>query len=169
MRRNRWSEGRFSNSTSLLMPARGGVTVPKGQWAPQIKKGETLALKHGAWADRVVDPVAKELVGVVLAQVGYLGDPSYEPAVWAWARAEARVLVLAKWLDESGTLDEHGVPRPALAALKDFERLASTARSRLGLDPLSRAALGRDVAAQQVDLARLMSAMDDDDGKSGAN
>ena len=125
--------------------------------------GNTIAQKHGAFSDRVTDPVAKELVGVVLAQVSYLGDPSYEPAVWAWARAEARVLVLAKWLDENGTLDENGVPRPALSALKDFERLASTARSRLGLDPLSRAQLGRDVTAQQVDLARLMSSLDDKD------
>ncbi len=138
--------------------------MPKGQWAPQIKKGETtLAQKHGAFSERVVDPVARELVGVVLAQVSYLGDPSYEPAVWAWGRAEARVLVLSRWLDENGTLDENGVPRPALAALKDFERLALTARSRLGLDPLSRAQLGRDVAAQQVDLARLMSSLDDKD------
>lgn len=136
--------------------------MPKGEWAPQIKKGETLAQKHGAFSDRVVDPVARELVAVVLAQVSYLSDPSYEPAVWAWGRAEARVLVLSKWLDENGTLDENGVPRPALSALKDFERLASTARSRLGLDPLSRAQLGRDVAAQQVDLARLMSAADED-------
>jgi hypothetical protein len=135
--------------------------VPKGQWAPQIRPGETLAQKHGAFSERVVDPVAKELVGVVLAQVAYLSDPSYEPAVWAWARAEARVLVLSKWLDENGTLDANGVPRPALTALKDFERLASTARSRLGLDPLSRAQLGRDVAAQQVDLARLMSSLDE--------
>lgn len=136
----------------------------------QVGSGNTLAQTHGAWADRVIDPVAKELVGVVLAQVGYLSDPSYEPAVWAWARAEARVLVLSKWLDENGPLDADGVPRPALSALKDFERLASTARQRLGLDPLSRAALGRDIAAREVDLARLMSAMDDDnDGESAAS
>lgn len=128
----------------------------------QAEGGNTIAQKHGAFSDRVVDPVARELVGVVLTQVSYLGDPSYEPAVWAWARAEARVLVLSKWLDENGTLDADGVPRPALSALKDFERLASTARSRLGLDPLSRAQLGRDVAAQQVDLARLMSSLDDE-------
>lgn len=137
--------------------------MPKGQWAPQIKKGETLALKHGAFSDRVVDPVAHELVEVVLDQVGYLGDPSYEPAVWAWARAEARVLVLSKWLDENGTLDRDGNPRPALAALKDFERLAAAARSRLGLDPLSRAALGRDVAARSIDLARLYASLEEEE------
>jgi hypothetical protein len=127
----------------------------------QATKENTIAQKHGAWSDRIVDPVARDLVGVVGEHVPYLADPSYEPAVWAWARAEARVLVLTKWLDEHGTLDENGVPRPALSALKDFERLASTARSRLGLDPLSRAQLGRDVTAAQVDLARLYAQLDE--------
>ena len=129
-----------------------------GSW-PQAKKDNTLAQRHGAWSDRVVDPVARELVTVVLDQVAYLADPSYEPAVWAWARAEARVLVLSKWLDDNGPLDESGTPRPALGALKEFENLAARARQRLGLDPLSRAQLGRDVAAQQVDLARIYSEM----------
>jgi hypothetical protein len=138
----------------------GGFVMPKGERAPIVEKGNALAKKHGAWSDKIVDPVARDLVQIVLEQVGYLADPSYEPAVWAWARAEARVLVLNAWLDENGTLDEQGVPRPALNALKDFERLASSARARLGLDPLSRAQLGRDVAAQQVDLARLYESMD---------
>jgi len=141
------------------MGGRGSV----GYSWEDAKPGNTIAKKHGAFSARVVDPVARELVEVVLAQVPYLADLSYEPAVWAWARAEARVLVLSAWLDENGTLDESGVPRPALKALKDFERLASTARSRLGLDPLSRAQLGRDVAQQQVDLARIYASLDEKD------
>jgi hypothetical protein len=131
-----------------------------GSW-PQAEKGNTLAQRHGAWSERVVDPVARELVTVLLTQVSYLADPSYEPAIWAWARAEARVLTLSKWLDENGTLAEDGTPRPALGALKDFERLAAASRSRLGLDPTSRAQLGRDVVAQQVDLARIYSEMEE--------
>src|SRR5204862_4660396 len=122
----------------------------------------SLAEKHGAFSPRRVDPVAAALVEQVIELVPYLGDPSYEPAVWAWGRAEARVQVLAAWLDENGPLDEAGDPRPALAALLQFERLASNHRTRLGLDPLSRAQLGRDVAAQHLDLARLYSEMEDD-------
>ena len=137
--------------------------MPKGESAPQVEKGNTLAQKHGAFSDRVVDPVAQELASLVIGLVPYLADASYEPAVWAWARAEARVLVLSRWLDEHGTLDEEGVPRPALNALKDFERLASTARGRLGLDPLSRAQLGRDVAHRDVDLARLYASLEERD------
>ena len=139
--------------------------MPKGERAPNVESGNTLSQKHGAWSSRIVDPVAHELVSIVLDQVPYLADPSYEPAVWAWARAEARVVVLSAWLDDHGPLDKQGVPRPALSALKDFERLASACRARLGLDPLSRAQLGRDVAAQQVDLARIYEAMEQEDKK----
>lgn len=137
------------------MPKGGG----NGKWR-DAEPGNTIAQKHGAFSPRVVDPVAASLVENVVELVPYLGDPSYEPAVWAWGRAEARVQVLAAWLDENGPLDEAGDPRPALAALLQFERLAMNHRTRLGLDPLSRAALGRDVAAQQLDLARLYDSME---------
>jgi hypothetical protein len=108
---------------------------------------------------RRVDPVAGQLVEQIVDLVPYLSDPSYTAAIWAWGRAEARVLVLAQWLDEHDPLDEAGEPRAALAALLQFEKLATTHRTRLGLDPLSRAQLGRDVASQQLDLARLFSDM----------
>jgi len=146
---------RKGNGSGHGGPARGY------SW-PQLKKGDRIAQKHGAWSERIVDPVARDLVGSILSEVGYLTDPSYEPAVWAWARHEARVLVLSAYLDEYGPLDADGNPRPALSALKDFERLASSARTRLGLDPLSRAQLGRDVTATKVDLARLMSEYEDE-------
>jgi hypothetical protein len=131
-----------------------------GSW-PQAKKGNDLATTHGAWSQKVVDPVARDLVSTLLDQVGYLSDPSYQAAVWAWARHEACVLTISAWLEQHGHLDEDGNPRPAVSALKDFERLAASARTRLGLDPLSRAQLGRDIAAQQVDLARIFDEMEE--------
>lgn len=131
------------------------------EWPP-IKKGEQLALKHGAFSPAVVDPVARDLAVMVLEQVTYLNDPSYDAAVRAWSRAEAQVLVLSAYIDKHGALDDDGVPRPALSALKDFENRAARERTRLGLDPLSRAQLGRDVMAQQVDLARLMSSAEEE-------
>jgi hypothetical protein len=139
--------------------------VPKGQRAPMFTAGNAASRTHGAYMDRNVDPVARQLVEQVVELVHYLSEPSYEPAVWAWARAEARVLILAEWLDKHGPLDENGVPRPALAALLQFEKLAVTHRTRLGLDPRSRAELGRDVAAQHLDLARLYESMAEEEGK----
>lgn len=139
-----------------------GTPARRYSWAP-FEKGNAASETHGAYIKRRVDPVAAELVGTIREHVPYLADPSYVPAIHAWARAEARVLLISEWLDEHGPLDESGDPRPALAALLQFERLASTGRSRLGLDPLSRAQLGRDVAAQNLDLARLYAQMDNED------
>lgn len=112
----------------------------------QLAVGNTARLKHGAFSARVVDPLARELAEIAVDQSEHLRAPAFEAAVWAWARAEARALVLSKWIDEHGALDDAGVPRPALAALLDFERLAASARQRLGLDPMARARLGLDLA-----------------------
>jgi len=135
--------------------------MPKGERAPFFEKGNEAPATHGAYIERRLDPVVGMLVKQIVELVPYLADQSYATAISAWARAEARVLVLTAWLDENGPLDEAGDPRPALAALLQFERLATTHRTRLGLDPLSRAQLGRDVAAQHLDLARFYSEMDD--------
>jgi hypothetical protein len=137
--------------------------MPKGERAPFFVQANAARESHGAFMQRRVDPVAQALVEQVVELVPYLADPSYAAAIWAWARAEARVQVLASWLDENGPLDEGGDPRPALAALLQFERLAANHRTRLGLDPLSRAQLGRDVAAQHLDLARIYESMEQEE------
>lgn len=135
---------------------------PRGySWAP-LQPGHTLTLRHGAYSPRKVDPLARELVEQVAGDLDYLAaDPSYRPALWAWARAEARVQLLSEYIDEHGPLEADGTPRPALDALHRFERLASEARARLGLDPLSRARLGRDVTSAQFDLAKLWQQQDE--------
>lgn len=120
---------------------------------PPFERGNGLAVTHGAYSPRRVDPLATDLFEKIVTDLDYLADPSYRPALWAWARAEARVQLLSEWLDEHGPLAEDGTPRPALAALYQFERLAAEARSRLGLDPLSRSRLGL-ATAQTFDLAR---------------
>lgn len=112
----------------------------------RLSVGNTSRLTHGAFSARVVDPVARELAEAALEQNEHLRHPSFTAATWAWARAEAQALVLSTWIYENGSLDEAGVPRPALGSLLDFEKLASSARQRLGFDPLARARLGLDLA-----------------------
>jgi hypothetical protein len=55
-----------------------------------------------------------------------------------------------------GDLDDEAVAR-AYLLLHRAEARADRCRSKLGLDPLSAARLGRDIAAGQVDMARLMA------------
>lgn len=139
-----------------LRPARGY------SWPP-FEKGHELSMKHGAWSPRKVDPLATEMVERVTTDLEWL-TPADMPAVWAWARAEAQVQLVTEYLiaaaeitgDGVGDLDADRV-KAAYLLLHRAEARATTGRTRLGLDPLSRARLGRDVAAANVDLAALMA------------
>ena len=139
------------------------MTQPKRGYSwPPFEPGHQVSLKHGAWSPRVVDPLAEELVATVAATVDWW-RPCDRPAIWAWARAEVRCQLLVEWLaGKGGDVNDDGTMRPAAEALTRLEATAGTLRARLGLDPLSRARLGRDVAGTQVDLARLWATEDRD-------
>lgn len=149
---------------------------PDGSWRPAhtgqrppFRPGHELSVQHGAFSPRKVDPLARDLVDQVLADpdVRYLQAPAYRLALWAWARAEAQVQLLTEYLakraeeagDGVGDLGADRV-RSAYLLLHRAEARATTQRTRLGLDPLSRARLGKDVASAQVDTARLMAELD---------
>lgn len=146
--------------------AEGSGRPARGYSWPPFQPGHTLTMRHGAYSPRRVDPLATTLVEAVMEATPYLGEASYAPALWAWARAEARVQLLTEWLDDHGLLDDDGRPRGAADLLVRCERLAAESRARLGLDPLSRARLGRDVTAARVDLAQLFAELDSDGGGS---
>ena len=107
----------------------------------------------------------------------------YPHSVQGWARAEAIVLLMSEWLAQmdveaaltEGTEEEseETVKRGRVKRMTRGRRVASVAdqlhkhetramqlRARLGLDPLSRARLGKDVASQRLDLARLWAEED---------
>lgn len=166
------------------MTGPAGVPARSYSW-PDATPGNELATQHGAYSPRRVDPLATELVEALLVDpdVSYLRAPAYRSAVWAWGRAEAQVQLLTEYVLDNGgvaealadhgeeTSDEHhdgGHSRrvtrsrrvgSALAALDRTEGRAASLRARLGLDPLSRARLGRDVAASQVDIAQVLTTM----------
>lgn len=124
---------------------------------PPFEPGNTLAMRHGAFTSRIVEPRAAELVAAVLDEpdVAYLAAPSYRPALHAWARAEAQIERLTAWLNGRAPDDEDAAS--ARAQLERAEGRAAAARTRLGLDPLSRARLGRDVASARVDIAQVLA------------
>ena len=150
---------------------------------PPFEQGNQVARRHGIYSPRLVDPLAAQLVEEMLADpdVDYLRAPAYRTAVWAWGRAEAQIQLLVEHIAELGGLaealaetgtdesDEHTegshtrrVSRSrrvgsALTALDRAERHAAACRARLGLDPLSRARLKRDVAAGQADVAQVLT------------
>lgn len=151
---------------------------------PEFGPGNAVATRHGIYSPRKVDPLATSLVEGLLADddVAYLRGASYRPACWAWARAEATVQLLVEHIETIGglveALNERGSEKSeethsgghthrvsqsvrtasALAALDRAERHAQTCRSRLGLDPVSRFRMGKDVAAATLDMATFLSA-----------
>ena len=130
----------------------------------------------GAWSERKIAPLAAEIEQTARSSPSwpsYLDGPEYGAAVTAWARAEAVVNLLWRWLDQHAEqgLDElladthheqtdeqvigKGRSRrmttgrrvaSVLEQLRRWESAAAGHRARLGLDPLSRAKLGKDVA-----------------------
>ena len=101
---------------------------------------------------------------------GHLREPLFAASVQAWARAEAICRLLWAWLegrdimaglssvatateDEThsrGTVSRKSVTRTlpsVLDQLRRWESIASSLRSKLGLDPASAAKVGRDLAA----------------------
>lgn len=127
-----------------------------GEWTPEFpgqrppfQPGHTLSMRHGAYSERRIGPLAEQLAADLLADPttpDYLREARFAGAVLAWARAEAVVRLYLAWLDAQD-LDKPA--RGALAvleALRKAEAAAATARSRLGLDPVSRAKLARDLA-----------------------
>lgn len=119
-----------------------------------------MATRHGAYSPRRVEPRAAGIVQAHLtdADLGYLTQPKYAAAVWAWARAEARVELLTEWVAgmtlEQAAESSRGVTSP-LELLRRWEATALSHRGRLGLDPLSRARLSKDVTAAAVGQASL--------------
>lgn len=155
----------------------------RGYSWPPFEPGNEVATRHGAHSERHVGPLADRIAAALLADPDtprYVLEPSYAAAVRAWSRSEAVVQLLWNWLAEHDldaamtdltSTDEDSVIskgraskqttskriESVLTQLHRHEVRAATLRARLGLDPLSRARLGKDVAAQRIDLARLFS------------
>lgn len=142
--------------------AAGWVPEFPGQ-RPPFAEGNEMAVKHGATSPRKVDPVAQALAVELLADgsVEYLRAPRYASAVQAWALAEAKCALISAWVDgmpiERAAESKQGQTSP-LELLRKWEATAQTHRSRLGLDPVSAARLGKDLAqTKQADVATEMT------------
>lgn len=112
--------------------------------------------RHGIWSKRQVEPLAGDLVSGLLSDRPDLN--AYPELVMAWARAEARCLLLADWFVQRGLFDDEGQDRPGLRFVGQFEKLAADLRGQLGLTPGSEADLARaraDAIKGELDLEGL--------------
>lgn len=163
----------YAEKAETEQDSSGWVPAFPGQ-RPPFQPGHTLSLSHGAYSPRKVDPLARELVDLVLGDdtvPSYAKAPAYRAELWAWGRAEAQTQLLTEWLakegeaagDGVGDLDSESV-RAAYLLLHRAEARAASARTRLGLTPLAAARMGKDVAigrAADVDVAQRMAQLHD--------
>lgn len=146
------------------------MTAEQPEWSPAFpgqrppfQPGHELSMRHGAYSPKRVDPIAEALVDSRLTDPAttYLQQSAYRPALYGWARAEARVLLLDEWMQRHLADTDGCVSCKQCRSVGDqllrFETAAANHRARLGLDPLSRARLSRDVVAASVDMASLLS------------
>jgi hypothetical protein len=124
----------------------------RGYSWPPFESGNTAAMTAGHQSPRKVDPIAQSLVEHIVALPGleHLRERRFTASVWAWARAEAVVLLLADYC-AGMTVEQVTTPQSKrsmtepLELLRRWEATAATQRARLGLDPMSAAKLMREL------------------------
>ncbi|MGH3254839.1 MAG: hypothetical protein ACRDOU_05420 [Streptosporangiaceae bacterium] len=140
---------------------------------PDFEPGNSVALRHGAYSERLIAPGAEALKRELLADPdlpAYLRLPQFSHAVDAYCRVQWRCMQLDEYigqltfeetltdrteLDETeerdgGSLVRHSVNKRLESAQeisRRWEALAANLRSKLGLDPAAAAKLGRNLAA----------------------
>jgi hypothetical protein len=154
----------------------------------KIKPGSKINRTHGGTDPERISAVSAQILTALLNSPDcpqWLHDTSYNWELLAWSEAEARVTLMRAWLNEHGIVrgmtevtvseevetssgDKSTVTRVLNAekidgmfnSLHKAETLAANRRAALGLTPVSRARLGKDLAASQFDLARFWAEED---------
>lgn len=136
----------------------GWVPEFEGQ-RPPLQPGNELSIRHGAYSPRKVEPLAQELVDLLLEDSSvpqHAKAAAYRLELWALARATAQAQLIEEWLADQGT-EKHPLGdlgdervRSAYLLLHRAETRAASSRSRLGLTPVAAARLGKNVAHAQV-------------------
>ncbi|PKW25408.1 hypothetical protein [Phycicoccus duodecadis] len=131
---------------------------------PPFAPGNTMSLRHGVYSPRRIGERAQTVVDQLLEQagVGYLAAPEYRASVWRYAQRQARADLMHDRLLEHSESCEEVAGCETCESLerrwREFDTAAAKASERLGLDPLSRARLGKDVAqGRQADAAAIMA------------
>lgn len=130
---------------------------------PPFQPGNTLAVTHGAYSPALIEPAADAMIQAIQdsAAWSYLAAPEFAIALRSWARAAARVERLEEWVEgmtmDQAAYSDRGQTSP-LELLRKWTTTLDGKAARLGLDPLSQARLGKDIAGRkQADAATLLT------------
>jgi hypothetical protein len=122
----------------------------RGYSWPAFEDANTASLVHGAQSPRVLDAAATVLAEAVVTEAPWLEAEIFQPAIWRYARAEARARLLSNYILQ--VADEH--PEKIGARLWESangaDNTASKMAEALGLTPLSRARLAAIVTSTEA-------------------
>ncbi|MEW6473026.1 MAG: hypothetical protein AB1679_12215 [Actinomycetota bacterium] len=126
-------------------------------WNPQpLKPGHTLSLKYGAKSPRVYEPLAQQFIEEAVQAEAYLQQPQYQATLHRWAVAEAKAFLYGRWVSKNENLDDPDFdPQPTGWARSEQHRWQNRALAEakeLGLTPLSRSKLGRNVTQMALNV-----------------
>lgn len=123
--------------------------------------GNLRSVSHGAFSERLVGPVAEELLVTVEEMCESLpaGQPGFAVERAVLARKLARLRMVSTHLDSNGYMNQRGNPRPSVKLELELLRAVETSLTHLGLTPASAAKLGVDLArshtlADELETAR---------------
>lgn len=144
---------------------------------------DPMRVVHGATVPQHIQPRATEILNLLKSEItpDYLKDPSYWLVLKDLAWTEAKIEILEAYIEEKatveetfteyvdskeitrGSLEEGEIRKKAKIArrqdpseqLRRWKAHAQKLRVELGLTPLSRARLGKDIASAKLDLAQL--------------
>ena len=134
--------------------ADGSPTLPaRGYSWPPFEDENTAALVHGARSPRVVDAVATVLAESVVAEAPWLEAEIFQPAIWRYARAEARARLLSNYILQVAEEHPEKVGSRLWESANGADNTASKMAEALGLTPLSRARLAAIVTSTEATTA----------------
>lgn len=128
----------------------------RGYSWPPFEAGHELSTTHGARSPRRLEPRAALVLEQTLADDGlaYLQQPAYAATLANWCRAQAALELFSEWLFvqplEAQLKPPRGGTRSPLEVWGGMLKTSTGLADRLGLTPLARARLGRDVVAAEA-------------------
>jgi hypothetical protein len=126
-----------------------------------FEAGNDVALKHGAYSERVIAQRAVEVHKALLDCAPYLSEPKFLPAVNRYLQAAAREALLHDHIvSVSEATGAGAVPSRVWEQATAVARLAAKLGSDLGLDPIGHArirSLSVNAEAAEMTLGELMA------------
>jgi hypothetical protein len=143
------------------MAGRSRSTRQPGPWRVDQPppRGNTLALRHGAFSERSIEQRASEIHGDLLAAAPWLSEPFLAPALLRYLRACAREQLAHEGiLKAAESKGPEKIPTRLLEAATAAARLSAALAHELGLSPQGHAklrAIAGTAAATEAALADL--------------